>query len=500
DSSEILADMSLDFDRNAVLDSCQDCDGNGIPDLVEIDGANAMWAVASTNNIIRQYHPITGVMMHEGTPGVLNAPTDLVITDDRRILVASSADDRIVEFDKSGNYVKDFIASGVGGLDEPTALLIHDGGFLYVSSAASNSVLRYDIVTGEPLGAFVATGEGGLRRPYGMEFTPEGNLLVSSQDNRILEFNTSGALERVFVNSTNNGGLTQPRDILYTPDGTRVIVASKGTDQVLAYDPTDGTFVGEWINGTYRGKLNGPWGMSIGPDGNVYIGASDRRESAGTQQLHLTDPRIFLYEGSTGNLWFPYVQARDSLLKAPMGFAFMPGQGPDRPAWVVQARAGHEAWNMDEDRPGAVPVTGGVVLAALGQLGPDGYLKAYLPDLSAARLTLTHLATVSLLDGRGEALHAGYRGTRGCKVSLLILADGAALPKALTRYDDRALRTYAWQTGEHGYLLVAEGMDEARLAMIAETVHRATLEHSPFDVETRTALRESRERSKPCLA
>lgn len=200
--------------------------------------------------------------------------------------------------------------------------------------------------------------------------------------------------------------------------------------------------------------------------------------------------------------WRPAAIAASLALALAIGLAasFMPGQGPDRPAWVVQARAGHEAWNMDEDRPGAVPVTGGVVLAALGQLGPDGYLKAYLPDLSAARLTLTHLATVSLLDGRGEALHAGYRGTRGCKVSLLILADGAALPKALTRYDDRALRTYAWQTGEHGYLLVAEGMDEARLAMIAETVHQATLEHSPFDVETRTALRESRERSKPCLA
>ena len=51
---------------------------------------------------------------------------------------------------------------------------------------------------------------------------------------------------------------------------------------------------------------------------------------------------------------------------------------------------------MDEDRPGAVPGAGGVVLAALGQLGPDGYLKAYLPDLSAARLTLTRLETVSL--------------------------------------------------------------------------------------------------------
>ncbi len=212
----------------------------------------------------------------------------------------------------------------------------------------------------------------------------------------------------------------------------------------------------------------------------------------GTAEIALPPPRR--------RHWGPAALAASLALALGLAASFVPWQGSDRPAWVVQARASHEAWNMDEDRPGAAPVAGGVVLAALGQLGPGGYLKAYLPDLSAARLTLTHLETVSLLDGRGEALRAGYRGTRGCKVSLLILADGAALPAALTRYDDRALRTYAWRTGGHGYLLVAEGMDEARLAMIAETVHQAILEHSPFNAETRTALRESRERSKPCLA
>jgi hypothetical protein len=41
-------------------------------------------------------------------------------------------------------------------------------------------------------------------------------------------------------------------------------------------------------------------------------------------------------------------------------------------------------------------------------------------------------------------------------------------------------------------------MDEAHLALIARTVQHASLEHSPFDRATRTALRESRERSVPC--
>jgi DNA-binding beta-propeller fold protein YncE len=328
DYTEIMADMSLDIDRNAVLDACQDCDNNGEPDLVAIDGANAAWAIATPNNIIREYHPITGVMMREGTPGVLNAPTDIVITADRRILVASSADDRIVEFDKAGVFVRDLVPSGVGGLNEPTALLI-DSGMLYVSSAANHSVVRYDLATGSPLGAFVTTGTGGLNRPYGMALTPGGDLLVSSQDNRVLEFDSTGALSRVFVDSTNNGGLLQPRDILYTPDGSQVLVASKGSDEVLAYDPTTGNTIGRWNNGNYRGKLNGPWGMRLGPDGNVYVSASDRQESVGNPQLHLTDPRVFLFEGPTGNLWYPYVQGRESQLRLPRGFAFMPGDGLD---------------------------------------------------------------------------------------------------------------------------------------------------------------------------
>jgi len=164
---------------------------------------------------------------------------------------------------------------------------------------------------------------------------------------------------------------------------------------------------------------------------------------------------------------------------------------------VTEARAQHDAWTTPQDL--APPEVGGVVLVALGEAGTGGYLRAYIPNLNSARLTLTHLESVTLADG-GTALHAGYRGTRGCKVSLLVLPSGADLPRELTRRDEAALRAFAWQAGPLGYVLLAEGMDEARLALIAETVHRATLENSPFDGETRPALRQSRERSQPCHA
>ncbi len=208
--------------------------------------------------------------------------------------------------------------------------------------------------------------------------------------------------------------------------------------------------------------------------------------------------------------WRPIALAASLTLVVVIGLAvsLTPGDRGGQPAWVAEARALHEAWTLPENSaPPAVtppaltpPTLSGVVLVTLDRAGTGGYLKAYLPDLSSARLTLIHLETVTLPDSGGVALQAGYSGTRGCKVSLLILPDGAALPDAFTRRDDVALRAFAWRSGPLGYLLVAEGMDEARLALIAETVHRATLENSPLDAETRTALRQSRERSQPCLA
>ena len=169
---------------------------------------------------------------------------------------------------------------------------------------------------------------------------------------------------------------------------------------------------------------------------------------------------------------------------------------PEPPAWLAAAWQAHDAWTQRAPTAPTAALDSGVVLAALHRIGPE----AFLPDLRDARLTLSRLETIPLPSGAGEVVHAGYLGTRGCQVSLLILPSGGGLTAKLIRYDQGARRGYAWRGGQTGYLLFAEGMDEARLALLAETVHRASLERRPFDPTTRTALRESREHSAPCLS
>ena len=135
---------------------------------------------------------------------------------------------------------------------------------------------------------------------------------------------------RVLVTAANNGGLSTPRDLILTPDGLRLVIASKDTNRLLAYSAATGEPLGTFNIGDFRGTLEGPWGLAVGPNGNIYTGASERGESAsGPLQFHLTDPRILAYNGHTGLLLRTFVQRRDAELHFPKGIAFMPGDGFD---------------------------------------------------------------------------------------------------------------------------------------------------------------------------
>jgi hypothetical protein len=119
--------------------------------------------------------------------------------------------------------------------------------------------------------------------------------------------------------------------------------------------------------------------------------------------------------------------------------------------------------------------------------------------LSAGRLSLGPGATPSTAAG-GRVLLVGYRGTRGCKVSLVVFPGAGGMGEALIKYQDGKSEAYAWAVGELGYMLLSSGMDTKRFALLAESVRRAGLRRLPLDQGTRLALRRSREQSAPCLA
>lgn len=164
-----------------------------------------------------------------------------------------------------------------------------------------------------------------------------------------------------------------------------------------------------------------------------------------------------------------------------------------QPTWRDLAVGLHRTWAEAEPGQGGEP-TADALLASLSHLGQ----AAQVPDLSGARLTVGYLQPIASEHGRG--LHIGYRGTRGCRVSLILLPAVEGLPGEPAALAGEGGQQYAWRVGKLGYALLASGMDPRHYAVVLQSVYQASRTYAPIGPETRTALVRSRARSRPCAA
>lgn len=333
DYTQICLDMTLDLDRDARLDACEDCDGDGATDLARLDGANDVWVADKARPALRQFLSVTGTIVRDSADATLAEPGDVLALADGRVLATSVVDARIAAFDHRGGSLGDLVPSGAGGLAAPGTMMISPWGPLLVASAGTDSVKAFHAGTGQFLGDLVEPGTGGLVSPFGLAHSNEGTLLVTSGDGRVLEFMMKdGAFLRELVGTGDNGGLTDPRGMLVLPRG-RLLVASRGTDQVLEFEETTGAFVRQFNRGgtdTHM-TLDQPWCIRLGPDGGVYVSRAHDHESPGGDRdaLHLTNARIYHFDAVSGKLVRAYVQSLDSGIEHPTGFDFLPGAAAD---------------------------------------------------------------------------------------------------------------------------------------------------------------------------
>jgi hypothetical protein len=346
DYTEIQANMALDVDRDTVLDSCQDCDGDATPDHAALGGAHDVWVASGLDNsVLREFFATTGVKTRTSTGSSIQEGQDLIVAGDGRVLVTSRLDNRVAEFDLAGTYVGNLVPPSAGGLSAPAGLLLTPDGRLLVASRGTDSVLAYDGASGAPLGALVTPGSGGLVDPFGLTLGPNGNLFVTSDAGEVLEFDAAdGSFAGVFVSAAGNGGLDQPRGLTFKGDGN-LLVASYGTDEVLEYDGTTGAPLGQWAHvGTATNLTQvSPWGIRVGPNGNVFVirtgedfgsGVADDHHhenhmSANVVNLHLTNAQIYEYDALSGNFVRTHIGGNDHGMLFPTGFDFVPGWDVD---------------------------------------------------------------------------------------------------------------------------------------------------------------------------
>lgn len=227
------------------------------------------------------------------------------------LLVASVNGDRILRFHEvTGAYLGDFVPARTGGLDEPQGMEYGPDGNLYVCSNDQHAILRFDGVTGAFIDAFVPPRSGGLNSPGDLEFGPDGNLYVSSYGtNAILRYDgRTGAFLDAFVPS-GTGGLTTPAGITFGPDGN-LYVTTWERAQVMRLDGRTGAFLGVFVQDP--ANLYPAIGVRFGPDGHLYV-------SGGL--FH----RVMKYHGVTGAPLGAFIPTASGGLNGAYGYEW----GPD---------------------------------------------------------------------------------------------------------------------------------------------------------------------------
>ena len=149
-------------------------DGNSILVSDQVDDGVIQYDL--DGNFMGWFAPAGGV-----NNNILNNCRGWSLKADGSILVCNSGTssanpDCVAEFDASGNYVSNFIASGLGGMDSPFCVLYRSSADDYlVSTSTSNAVHQYDNA-----GNYVGDLVSGLNFLEQICETSSGNLLIAA--------------------------------------------------------------------------------------------------------------------------------------------------------------------------------------------------------------------------------------------------------------------------------------------------------------------------------
>ena len=266
------------------------------------------------------------------------------------------------------------------------------GNVLYVAEMGTSSIQMYD-TGGSSLGAFVASGAGGLMRPFKFDFTPDGGMLVcdyyhsDSLGGYVKQYDNTGASMGDFTTVRPAGlaawgqGFAWPRDVAveeFTPpntDFTAYCIWSHATpgllDEIWALDGSGATI---WKNWDQIAADHAPLALDYNPDNQLlYVGYWD----GSRYQSFDTSSNLVYTSGNVGH------QVQDVEI------------GPDGNLYLcLSGSQGVDKWDPATNTKigDFTPETNTLRIA----WGPDGNLYARMSTTTVAKYDGT---TGALLDG-----------------------------------------------------------------------------------------------------
>jgi sugar lactone lactonase YvrE len=194
-------------------------------DMVFLEATNTVLVSNFNSGRIDRYRADTGQFMDIFTSNVV-APTRMKIGADNLLYVLQgSGNGRVRRYQLNGTFVDDFTNLGLSrslGMDWDSE------GNLYVSSYDGQLVRKYD-QNGLDQGNFIASN---LTGPTNIWFDDDGDLLVSDFDGgAVRRFSSEGVYKGDFIQ-----GLSQTEGVDFLPNGN-ILLGNGGTSSVKMFTP-----------------------------------------------------------------------------------------------------------------------------------------------------------------------------------------------------------------------------------------------------------------------
>ena len=215
--------------------------------------------------------------------GSLPGPNGLATTGDGTVFAATFTAPSTPSFTRF-SATTGAVLNTYGGVPAvPQGLTFGPDGSLYATTSVEpnsqqNQILRFNPATGSTT-TFLSGG--GLNVPQGIAVGPDGNFYVANQgNNRILQITPAGAV-------TNLGatGLARPTGIIFDHN---TLFVSNNSGGISGYNGSivGGTFtLGGATSPAFSlgsgGPINGPEGLTIGSNGNIYFANDDSQAGDG---------------------------------------------------------------------------------------------------------------------------------------------------------------------------------------------------------------------------
>ncbi|MBL7740632.1 MAG: hypothetical protein JNK14_15550 [Chitinophagaceae bacterium] len=170
----------------------------------------------------------------------------------------------------TGAYMGNFVLPGSGGLIAPQEVAWGPDGHLYVTGFYTPYLMRYDSANGNYLGQF-SSGYA-LDNPGKMTFAPDGKIYISqwgASKNKIARFN---AATGTFIDEFPNFSFGQSNAMSHAWDAQgRLYVVCFASRDVKRFD-TNGQFTDVFIpTGSGAGQLQGPVNLWFDSSNNLFI-------------------------------------------------------------------------------------------------------------------------------------------------------------------------------------------------------------------------------------